>query len=502
MTGTLRGHESDVQGSEEDREVWWGGAGCGARAGQGRSRHGWGPDRSGRAVQADHQAGARVGSGGGDDRALGTQKHATPVEGGGNIRNGTRSKTVLTDVAGDVSFEVPRDRAGTFAQPWWRSGSRARPATASASPPRSPRPGSASSRSTGPVRPNGADRAKTDPLDAYRAARSVLSGEASTDPKRASIEPLRALNVARRSAVKSRQAVWRQIQALLVNAPADLRGRYRALPDTGLTVTLANSRPAQLTDPDRGDVIYPLRILARRPRDLTEEIAGLEARRLARAIAANPALMSIKGVDAVVGAQLLIPAGDNPDRLRSEASFAALCGTAPIPVSSGRTDRHRLSRGGDRQANAALHHIVKVRLSYDPATQAYRDAHLAKRWTMKVVLRALKHASPAGSSTPWPVMSPYPTTPTSARAPSEEPHPYRSGRTPRRAAGEDRRTRTRPSTQRRTRHPLPSLARRSLKPPPEHFTRTSYKSCRLWSTEGGESTDLQICHVSEGLEWL
>ena len=107
---------------------------------------------------------------------------------------------------------------------------------------------------------------------------------------------------------------------------------------------------------------------------------------------ANPALMSIKGVGPVIGAQLLLTAGDNPDRLRSSASFAALCGTAPIPVSSGRTDRHRLSRGGDRQANAALHHIVKVRLSYDPATRAYRDVHLAKGWTIKAVFRALKRA--------------------------------------------------------------------------------------------------------------
>jgi len=97
-------------------------------------------------------------------------------------------------------------------------------------------------------------------------------------------------------------------------------------------------------------------------------------------------------VGPVVGAQLLITAGDNPDRLRSSTSFAALCGTAPIPVSSGRTDRHRLSRGGDRQANAALHHIVKVRMSYDPATKAYRDAHLAKGWTISAVFRALKRA--------------------------------------------------------------------------------------------------------------
>lgn len=200
---------------------------------------------------------------------------------------------------------------------------------------------------------------KTDQLDAYRAARSVLSGEARTDPKLAWIEPLRDLNVARRSAVKSQQAAWRQIQALLVNAPAGLRDHYRDLSDARLAASLANSRPDQLTDPDIADIRYALRVLARRHRDLTEQSAGLEARMLARATTANPALMSIKGVGAVIGAQLLITVGDNPDRLRSSASFAALCATAPIPVSSGRTDRHRLSRDGDRQANAALHHIAE-----------------------------------------------------------------------------------------------------------------------------------------------
>lgn len=124
----------------------------------------------------------------------------------------------------------------------------------------------------------------------------------------------------------------------------------------------------------------------------TEEIAHPDQRMLARSTAANPTLLALKGVGAVVAAQLLITAGNNPDRLRSSASFAALCGTAPIPVSSGRTDRHRLCRGGDRQTNAALHHIVKVRLSYDPATGAYRDQRLAKGWTNAAVFRALKRA--------------------------------------------------------------------------------------------------------------
>jgi transposase len=233
---------------------------------------------------------------------------------------------------------------------------------------------------------------KTDVLDAYRAARSVLSGEASTDPKHATIEPLRALNIARRSAVKAQQAARRQIEALLVNAPTHLRDRHRNLPEVKLLTTLAGARPAQSTDPAVADTIHALRSLARRHRDLSQEITELEQRMRTRATAANPALMAVKGVGPVIATQLLITAGDNPDRLRSSASFAALCGTAPIPVSSGRTGRHRLCRGGDRQANAALHHIVKVRLSYDPATRAYRDAHLTQGWTIKAVFRALKRA--------------------------------------------------------------------------------------------------------------
>jgi len=233
---------------------------------------------------------------------------------------------------------------------------------------------------------------KSDQLDAYRAARSVLSGEASTDPKRASIEPLRGLNVARRSAVKAQQAAARQIGARLVNAPAHLRDRYRDLPEAKVVAALANTRPDQLHDIDDADILFVLRSLARRHRDLGEEITSLQDRMQARATTANPALLAIKGVGPVVGAQLLITAGDNPDRLRTSASFAALCGTAPIPVSSGRTDRHRLSRGGDRNANAALHHIVKNRMSNDERTRDYRDTHLAKGWTTKAVYRALKRA--------------------------------------------------------------------------------------------------------------
>ncbi len=137
---------------------------------------------------------------------------------------------------------------------------------------------------------------------------------------------------------------------------------------------LATSRPAQVNDSDHADVLYSLRTLARQHRDLTKELADLTERINARVGAANPGLLAVKGVGPVVGAQLLLTAGDNPDRLRSQAPFAALCGTSPVPVSSGRTDRHRLSRGGDRAANCALHLILNNRMSNDARTRAYRDA--------------------------------------------------------------------------------------------------------------------------------
>lgn len=155
-----------------------------------------------------------------------------------------------------------------------------------------------------------------------------------------------ALSVTRRFAVKAQQAARRQIGALLGNAPSQLRDRYRDLPDAELIAALTSTRPDQVRGPGQADTLHALRSLGRRRRHLGEEIAELEQRMLTRATTANPALLAIKGVGAVVGAQLLITAGDDPDRLRSSASFAALCGTAPIPVSSGRTDRHRLSSGG------------------------------------------------------------------------------------------------------------------------------------------------------------
>ena len=135
---------------------------------------------------------------------------------------------------------------------------------------------------------------------------------------------------------------------------------------------------------------YALRSLARRYRRLSDEIQNLEAEleRLTRSIA--PALLNAFGVGPDTAATLLVAAGSNPDRLRSEAAFASLCGVNPIPASSGKTNRHRLNRGGDRQANAALYRIVIVRLCYDPRTQAYMRRRTAEGMSKREVIRCLK----------------------------------------------------------------------------------------------------------------
>jgi transposase len=138
---------------------------------------------------------------------------------------------------------------------------------------------------------------KSDQLDAYRAARAVVAGEATTGPERASIEPLRALMIARRSAVKAEQAAWRQIGALLVNAPAQLRDQYRDLPEVKLLATLANTRPSRrnaIADADHADTLFALHTLARRHHDLTAEITLIQERMQARATAANLAPVAIK----------------------------------------------------------------------------------------------------------------------------------------------------------------------------------------------------------------
>jgi transposase len=234
---------------------------------------------------------------------------------------------------------------------------------------------------------------KSDPLDAYAAARSVLAGHGLAVPKDPNTKALKALLIARRGAVKARTAAIQQIKDLLVTGPADLRERYRRYPTTlRLIAALARCRPTGHQDPVTKAVLTACKTLAQRIELLQRQTDELTAEIDTLTTALNPALRAAYGVGPDTAAQLLITAGTNSDRLRSEAAFAMLAGVAPIPASSGKTTRHRLCRGGDRAANNALHRIALVRWSHDPRTRDYAARQLAAGRSKKDVLRLLKRA--------------------------------------------------------------------------------------------------------------
>jgi transposase len=235
-------------------------------------------------------------------------------------------------------------------------------------------------------------RGKSDPVDAEAAARAVLSGEAcglakgDTDQ----VGMIRALRVARRSALKMRTQTYQQMKALLVTAPADLREQLRTLSRDRLVDMAAGMRPGPVTSVAAA-VKLALRGLAQRHRLLTTELATLDSDldRLVRAVA--PTLCALTGVGTDVAGAVLVAAGDNPERLRSEGAFANLCGAAPLPASSGKTSgRHRLNRGGDRQANCALWRVVIVRLATHPPTKAYMARRTQQGLSKREIIRCLK----------------------------------------------------------------------------------------------------------------
>lgn len=233
---------------------------------------------------------------------------------------------------------------------------------------------------------------KSDPIDAYAAATAVASGRASGIPKSRDglVESIRVLRVVRRGAVKARTQVMNQIRSLLVTAPASVREQTTRLNCAHLVAALARSRPGrELTDPAMA-TRAALRRLARRHLMLDTEIDELDTELTPLVRAASAELLALFGVGTDVAGQLLASAGDNPERMRSEAAFAHLTGVAPIPASSGRTHRHRINRGGDRAANSALHTIVLVRMRYEPRTRAYVERRTAEGLTKKDIMRCLK----------------------------------------------------------------------------------------------------------------
>ena len=201
-------------------------------------------------------------------------------------------------------------------------------------------------------------RGKSDPLDAEAAARAVQAGEGAI-PKAGDgqVEMIRSLRVARATAMKARTQAINALKGLLVTAPTELREQLRGLSAVRLVQTAAKLEPGPVTTPAAAARLG-LQTLARRYQALSAELTILDTELDRLTATAAPKLVALFGVGSDSAGALLVAAGDNPDRLRSDACFSMLCGSSPIEASSGKTRRHRLNRGGDRQANAALHRIV------------------------------------------------------------------------------------------------------------------------------------------------
>ena len=236
-------------------------------------------------------------------------------------------------------------------------------------------------------------RGKNDDLDAQNAAHAAFAGKRTVTPRSRDgmVESLRVLTVCRKTAVAARRVALQIIQTTIVCAPDGLRDQLRRMTRMQLIRTLAAWRP-DLTAYRDVEAAYriSLKSLARRYLELHDEIADLDAMIGAIVRDLAPELVARKSIGYTGAAQLLLTAGDNPERLRSEASFAALCGVSPVPASSGKTIRHRLNRGGDRAANSALHIIAIGRLRTDQATKAYVAKRVAEGHSKLDAIRALK----------------------------------------------------------------------------------------------------------------
>ena len=236
-------------------------------------------------------------------------------------------------------------------------------------------------------------RGKTDTLDAQAAARAVLSGRAQAVAKTADgrVEAIRVLRIARNSAVNAKVKAVNQLKAIIVVADPALRESLHGLGPATLL-----RRCTELEDPhpdataDQVAVITALRLLAQRISTLNTEADLLNTQIKALIADHAPLLLEQTGVGPDNAAALLIAAGDNPDRFRSEASFAARCGATPVEASSGQTSRLRLNRGGDRQANAALYRITLSRLRWHQPTIDYMNRRLAEGKTKREIIRCLK----------------------------------------------------------------------------------------------------------------
>jgi transposase len=235
-------------------------------------------------------------------------------------------------------------------------------------------------------------KGKSDSRDAEVAARAVLAGETAGEPKSGDgrVEMIRVLRGARRSAVKARTQAANQLRSARVTAPETLRHRLRSLSTKELVAVAARFRLADDPEDVQTATKLALRSVARRYQHLSEEIAELDAQ-LSRLVAQTaPELTPLPGLGTDHAATLLIVAGDNPERLGSEASFASLCGVSPVEASSGRVVRHRLNRGGNHDANRALHLICVVRMRIDERTRTYLARRASEGKSKREIMRCLK----------------------------------------------------------------------------------------------------------------
>ncbi len=233
---------------------------------------------------------------------------------------------------------------------------------------------------------------KSDPVDAVAAARAALSGTATGLPKTrdGNVEAIRVLMIARRSAVDTRIETLNQLRYVVFCATPEIRAKFTGLTAISLANKASTLRPRQGDNPVRYTTLITIRTLGQRVQYLREETKQLNRlmRPLIRGTA--PGMLEVFGVGYDTAAKLLVAAGDNPERIRTEAAWAHLCGVAPTPASSGKTIRHRLNRGGNRQANSALYHIIITRMRHHQPTRHYVTRRLAEGKTMGEIARILK----------------------------------------------------------------------------------------------------------------
>ena len=235
---------------------------------------------------------------------------------------------------------------------------------------------------------------KSDSADAFAAAKAVLAGEATAIAKDSSglVEAVRVLHLARRSALKAKTQAGNQIKDLIVTAPHSIRDELRNL-KTPARVRIATTWETTTVVDAATATRYAIGSLARRWTELHNEIKQLEKLIWPLLRQLVPTLLAEHGVGLDVASKLIIAAGENPERLVNEAAFAALCGTSPVDASTGKQHRrHRLNRGGNRQANNALHTVVLFRSRHDAETRAYIERRRAEQLTDREIWRCLKRA--------------------------------------------------------------------------------------------------------------